>query len=203
MKLNARTIPGTLALATALGLTVVLGGCATQPEPTAAEQKTDVGELASAGDAEKGTMIATSFGKGSYSDGDSAVVSFIYDAELDDAGQASGFFRHQGSYGDGKIDLSGQVSCVSFDHPEGRAWIAGTVSANNSTTDFANNKTLPVGSIVGFVVEDASVAITGSIEFPRRLTGKEETSAQRYCEARKWPTGGLNTVTAGTLGVFP
>ena len=148
-------------------------------------------------------MVATSFGKGTYSDGDSSTVAFMYDSELNGAGQASGFFRHSGSYGNGRIELSGTVTCVGFDHPEGRAWIAGTVDKNESTVDFAGPDTLPGGAMAGFVVVDASVALNAHIQFPQPLAGNDAAAARRFCESKVWPRERLYPLSAGTLGVFP
>ncbi len=207
MQSNART-RRLYRLASAMAVAFVAGsllaGCATQsPAPDDAADAAPAEAATPTSSAESSTMVATTFGKGTYSDGDRSTVSFMYDAELDGAGRSKGFFRHQGTYGDGRIDLAGDVTCVGFDHPEGRAWVAGIVTSNDSTVDFANADTLPVNGVVGFVVEDASVALTAHIQFPQPLKGKADKAARKFCDKRAWPSDGLYLLTAGTLGVFP
>ena len=211
MKSNVRKRRVVCALAGALA-TAGLAGCATPSTPGESAAEAAPAETAMPATPAPATaaptsatdpsaMVATSFGKGTWSDGKTAWVGFMFDAELDAAGRAKGFFQHKGSYGEDRIDLGGDVTCAGFDHPEGRAWIAGVVTSNDSTAAIASPDALPVKGIVGFVVEDASVALAEHIQFPQRL--ESDKAARAFCESRVWPADGVYPLTNGTLGVFP
>lgn len=134
-------------------------------------------------------------------------LSFSFNAELV-AGGVSGQFRQFYESDDGTVDFHGEVTCVSFDPVNNRAWIGGVVTQNESTDPAARTTRHEVGDDVWFRVVDNG---EGNAP-PDRTTvfgfepgpGGIITSAE-YCARQLWTAGDVNTwvVTSGNIQVNP
>jgi hypothetical protein len=86
---------------------------------------------------------------------------------------------------------------VAVDAGEGRAWIGGVVTQNNSTHPNFTTEIHDVGRDIWFRVLDSG---EGSSEAPDRATfvgfegGGGIITSQEYCEAQIWPAGNARTV---------
>ncbi|HUF66488.1 MAG TPA: hypothetical protein VMM17_11000 [Gemmatimonadaceae bacterium] len=81
-------------------------------------------------------------------------LKFSFTATALANGKAVGQFRQVYVSGSGRVDFHGRVTCVSVDAANGRAWIGGVITKNNSTNP---NTMLPihqVGEEVWFRVLD-------------------------------------------------
>jgi hypothetical protein len=135
-------------------------------------------------------------------------AKFSFSATQNGTGEANGQFRISVDFGgtDGTADFSGTVTCVTSDPVNGRAWIAGVVTQNNSTSvDFQTAIHQP-GRDVWFRVLDSG---EGSDAADDRtsffgFTGAAgiQTSAE-YCAAQIWPDANARThpVTSGNIQV--
>lgn len=124
-----------------------------------------------------------------------------------DAG-ATGQFRQHYESGGGIVDFHGEVTCVSFDAENNRAWIGGVVTQNNSTHPAMMGAIHQPGRDVWFRVVDNGEAQGAN---PDRTTvlgfegaGGIITSAA-YCAAQIWAANDANTwaVVAGNIQVRP
>lgn len=105
-------------------------------------------------------------------------------------GSASGRFHHSLELGGELVEFHGAVTCVSFDPVNGRAWIGGIVTKNQSThPDFQTEIHVP-GKDVWFRVvdygegEDAQADRTTFVGFEGAAG---ILTSQEYCDAQIWP----------------
>jgi hypothetical protein len=134
-------------------------------------------------------------------------LSFSFNAKSVGGG-VSGQFRQFYESDDGTVDFHGEVTCVSFDPVNNRAWIGGVVTQNKSTDPAALTTRHEVGDDVWFRVVDNG---EGNAP-PDRTTvlgfepgpGGIITSAE-YCARQLWTAGDVNTwvVTSGNIQVNP
>jgi hypothetical protein len=126
--------------------------------------------------------------------GGPAQFSFTAVAHAD--GSASGEFHHSAILNGQTIDFHAEVTCMSVDLDNGRAWIGGVVTQNNSTDPDYQQDIYQPGQDIWFRVLDSG---QGSNAPADRITftgfkggGGIDTSAQ-YCAARIWPDGNART----------
>lgn len=135
-------------------------------------------------------------------------VRFDFNAVGTGNGGATGHLFQSFVFGGLLIEFRGRVTCFSVDSENGRAWIGGVVTENNSThPQFTTERTQP-GRDIWFRVLDGG---EGGQAQPDRSTisGFEGdrgiiTSAE-YCAARLWVDDNANThpVTEGNIKVRP
>ena len=124
-------------------------------------------------------------------------------------GTASGVFHQVRSNADGTIDFSGEVTCLSVDHVNHRAWIGGVIRENNSTNPAFQVDTLHApGLDVWFRVVDygegGDAANDRSTTYGFKHSAGILTSAE-YCATMPWPAGDARTfpVVSGNVQIRP
>ena len=133
-------------------------------------------------------------------------ATFNFNAVDTGNGEANGHFFQSFIFQNQLVEFRGDVTCFAVDPANGRAWIGGVVTVNNSThPNFTTPRTQP-GHDVWFRVLDAG---EGADAPPDRSTiygfaGDRGilTSAQ-YCAARLWLDNNGNTypVSSGNIQV--
>jgi hypothetical protein len=118
-------------------------------------------------------------------------------------GRASGSFHHRTEDSSGIIAFKAQVTCVAIDAANGRAWIGGVITKNESTSPAFNTGIHQPGRDIWFRVLDDGEA-NGAVDRTSFVgfEGVIPTSAS-YCEQRIWPDGNARTwpVTNGNVSV--
>lgn len=122
----------------------------------------------------------------------SATGSVHYSADLTDFGLAT-------------IEIRFDVTCLALDASQGRAWIGGVVTENNSTNEnFATNPARQPGRDVWFRVEDNAPGGSGTADRSTQLgfegSGNIITS-EEYCAARPWPAAPQHALHTGNISV--
>lgn len=133
-------------------------------------------------------------------------LRFAFNAKLHADGSASGQFRQFYESSAGTVDFHGEVTCVTFDPVNRRAWVGGVVTQNKSTDPAARTAIHQVGKDAWFRVVDGGEG-EGVPEDRTTVLGFEgaaglATSAQ-YCEAQLWFLNNRNAwpVVAGNIQV--
>lgn len=115
-------------------------------------------------------------------------------------GRANGQFRQVYVSDGGRVDFQGRVTCMAVDLANGRAWVGGVITQNNSTNPATMMDIHQPGQEVWFRVLDDGEG-NGAVDRTTVLGFKGglgiDTSAQ-YCAAMLWNPG-----EAGTLGTWP
>ena len=153
-----------------------------------------------------GVVISTSGGGKAQLPAGFSLLNFSFSANLTADGSATGQFRQFYESADGTVDFHGEVTCVSVDAVNHRAWIGGVVTQNNSTDPAARTSRHEVGDEVWFRVVD-----NGEGQSPSDRTtvfgfepgpGGIITSAE-YCARQLWTAGDANTwaVVRGNIQV--
>jgi hypothetical protein len=86
---------------------------------------------AQAADGTEGVMVSAT-GGGHFLVSGALDVAFSFSAKQKSDGSANGQFRFSVELGGLPIDFHGEVICVSVDSDNGRSWIGGVVTENNS-----------------------------------------------------------------------
>lgn len=125
-------------------------------------------------------------------------------------GSAHGMFRIDLDLGDllggGVASFRGEVTCLTVDATEGRAWIGAVVTANESTNPLYRDLPITqVGTDVWFRVLDdgEGAAAADRTTFAGFEGGAGIITSQEYCDEQPWPAGDARThpVTAGNVQV--
>ena len=139
-------------------------------------------------------------------------TQFAFNAKQFADGRASGRFHHavtltESDGNEYRIEFHGEVTCVSQDVPNNRAWIGGVVTKNNSTHPSFQGPIHQPGRDIWFRVVDygeggkaaqpdrtSFVGFEGALMIP--------TSAE-YCRLQPWGPGDARTwpVTRGNIQV--
>ncbi len=128
-------------------------------------------------------------GHGVYQIAGSIDIDFKLNAKMKVNDSAKGNFRHTLVFQGLLIDFLGDVTCLTVDAANGRAWIGGIVTENNSDHPSFTTEIHQPGKDVWFRVLDTG---TGSSE-PDRSTflGFEGAAgiitSEEYCELAIWP----------------
>lgn len=106
----------------------------------------------------------------------------------------------------GVIEFHGDVTCLSVDRANGRAWVGGVITKNRSSQPFyRGNATTQVGKDIWFRVLDDGEG-RGAVD-RTTFVGFEGNAgiitSQEYCDARIWPDDNARTnpVVAGNIQV--
>lgn len=134
-------------------------------------------------------------------------VTFAFSAVQKVDGSAHGKFRHSVVLSDQLVEFYGDVSCVSVDSENGRAWIGGIIRRNNSEhPSFTTERTQP-GRDIWFRVLDLP---EGGGDADRSTFVGFEGDADiitslEYCAVKPWPDDNLRTspVMQGNIQVRP
>lgn len=135
-------------------------------------------------------------------------VKFAFAAvQRDAAGNAVGNARHSVVLGGELIEFRTKVTCMTVDADNGRAWIGGIITHNNSThSDFIGAIHQP-GRDIWFRVVDYGEGANASQADRSTFVGFEGSAdiitSQEYCETMPWPDDDARTnpVTSGNLQV--
>ncbi|CAN5226694.1 hypothetical protein BH23GEM2_BH23GEM2_14040 [soil metagenome] len=136
-----------------------------------------------------------------------SLLSFAFNANLRGDGRATGQFRQVYESASGTVDFHGEVTCVSFDPDNNRAWIGGVVTKNNSTNPGVQGAIHQPGRDVWFRVVDYGEG--DSPDDRTTVLGFEGAAgidtSEQYCEARLWAAGDARTwaVVDGNIQVRP
>ena len=135
---------------------------------------------------------------------DAFETQFAFVAVQHGDGRASGSFHHRTEDSSGTIAFKAQVTCVAIDAANGRAWIAGVITRNESTSPAFNAEIHQPGHDIWFRVLDVEEGeeATDRTTFVGFESPAIPTSAS-YCEQRIWPDGNARTwpVTNGNVSV--
>ncbi len=153
--------------------------------------------------------VSLTVGHGNYLIADTFDVSFATLAIAGSHGFAFGRFRQSLIFQDLAVDFKGRVTCLAVDAENGRAWVGGVVTENNSEHPSFTTEIHQPGRDVWFRVLD-----TGPHNAePDRSTfmGFEGAAgiitSQEYCDAQIWPNDPpndrTNPVTSGNILVKP
>ncbi len=151
-------------------------------------------------------VVARITGGGRYLFANTFDIQFSIGAVERDDGTVSGSFHQKLDLGGQLVEIHGRVTCLTFDEANGRAWVGGVVTENNSEhPDFQVDITQP-GRDVWFRVLDTDDSGT-----PDRTTflgfegGGGIITSEEYCEAAIWPDDNARThpVTQGGITVTP
>ncbi len=183
---------------------MMLGAGEQYPAPTAPDSA--LGSTA-VNSQQAGAAVGAS-GGGRYLLSNSIDAQFAFSANQHGNGRASGQFHQTLEFQGQHVEFHGTVTCLSADAENGRAWIGGVITKNESAhPSFQAPRNQP-GRDIWFRVLDAG---EGSRAAADRTTfvGFEgdagfATSAA-YCEGQPWPPGDARTwaVTSGNIQVRP
>ena len=184
---------------------MLLGGCASTPEEAAPEDGAMAGSTESV-DKDIASMVAASFGKGTYEMDDGSRVDFAFDAYIHDDDSVGGFFEFKGNLPGGTIDLAGDVTCFTKNSPKNVAWVGATITRNDSINPGFLRASNMAGSEIWFRVRGAGGNSKETRVSAPGFSGEDGVqSASDFCKKQMWEAGDAGTfvVVQGTLGIFP
>jgi len=192
---NALASARTITLFALTGLTLGASVLLAAPNPVAQAQK---------GDGNK-DVAASATGGGHYLIAGFIDVKFSLSAKEKEDGTALGQFRQSLVFQDLGIDFHGEVTCVTVDAENGRAWIGAIITQNNSEHPFYTTERTQPGRDVWFRVLDSG---EGQSE-PDRTTflgfegDGDIITSEDYCDLAIWPDDNARTspVTQGDIQV--
>jgi hypothetical protein len=124
-----------------------------------------------------------------------SALQFQFTASANGSG-AGGRFHMEWTSASGHVNFDGDVTCVTKDEANGRAWIGGVVTRNQSTHPSFLTAIHEVGDDIWFRVVDYG---EGSGSQPDRVTvvGFEGAAgfitSAAYCAGQPWTAGDVNT----------
>ena len=125
---------------------------------------------------------------------DSIPMQFSFSAVQHKDGSASGSFHHFFDFDGFSYEFWGEVTCVTFDIEEGRAWIGGVLTKVRSDDPEVG---LAAGDDAWFRVLDSQA---GDRSTAMGFVG-DILSSEEYCELQPWPDNNERThpVTSGQI----
>lgn len=118
-------------------------------------------------------------------------------------GEAKGRFRQSLVFGGLPIEFHGEVTCLSVDPANGRMWVGGIVTKNDSVHPGFTTEIHEPGKDVWFRVLDTGKhsAEADRSTFLGFEGGGGIITSEEYCEAQIWPDGNERThpVTHGQI----
>ena len=152
-------------------------------------------------------VVASATGGGHLLIGGALDVKFSLSAVQQADGTAHGSFRHSVLFQDQLVEFHGDVTCVSVDADNHRAWIGGTIRRNNSEhADFTTERTQP-GRDIWFRVLDNEER--GDEADRSTFVGFEGDAdiitSLEYCATQPWPDDNARTspLIQGNIEVRP
>jgi hypothetical protein len=134
---------------------------------------------------------------------------FSFTAVVDGDGTAHGFFRQVRPRNGYVLDFDGEVTCVTFDAINHRAWIGGVIRQNRSTDPALQLAIHQPGRDVWFRTVDYGEGAGAPAADRLTVFGFEGsagiTTSPQYCAAQLWPAGDANTfeVLNGNIQMRP
>lgn len=181
-----------------VALTFALTGCEQADNPLDPEPRASV----------QGGVLASATGGGQYVLGNGTIpIHFSQTAIQTSAdGTATGRARHVAHFQGERIEFHTRVTCATFDRENGRAWIGGVITKNNSTHPFWRTDNNDVGDAIWWRVVDYGEG-EGDPADRSTFVGFEGNAgiitSREYCDARIWPEGDARTgpLTDGNIQV--
>jgi hypothetical protein len=131
-------------------------------------------------------------------------MTYVYNAIRHGDGRVDGHFTQYRERNGFIVDFSGEVTCLSVDPVNNRAWVGGVVTENRSTDPAFTTAIHAVGQDIWFRVVDNG---NGADALPDRSTvfgfkGAIVTSLE-YCQRQLWNPGDAGTfpTTQGQINV--
>lgn len=137
-----------------------------------------------------------------------SLLKFAFTANAHVNGSGSGQFRQFYENVSGTVDFHGEVTCVTFDVENRRAWVGGVITQNKSTHPGVQGEIHQPGRDVWFRVVDngqgAAAAADRTTVFGFEGGGGIVTS-EEYCALQLWTPDDANTWAAvsGNIQVRP
>lgn len=158
-------------------------------------------------DSNKG-VVAASTGGGHFLVSGALDVAFSFSAKHKRDGSANGQFRFTVELGGLPIDFHGEVICLTVDSANGRAWVGGVVTQNNSEHPSFTRDINEPGRDVWFRVLDSGEGKGSDMDRSTFLGfegGGGIITSEEYCDAAIWPDDNERTspVTQGNIQVRP
>lgn len=124
-----------------------------------------------------------------------------------DGSTAKGRFHHVVDFLGQKIDFKGEVTCLTIDGENGRAWVGGVVTHNMSEAEpWASGEIYEPGRDIWFRVLDSGEGnqTHGRTTFVGFEGGAGIPTSADYCELAIWPDGDARTwAVQGNVQVLP
>jgi hypothetical protein len=181
-----------------LPLTVAVAGC---QSPTSPAMKGDAGSATRPLNSE-GVQLRTT-GGGHYTIPGDIELEFGFSALVLPNGRAEGNFHHQGIAEGELIQFSAEVTCLSIDAENHRAWIGGVITENRSTHPQFTTPIHQVGHDIWFRVQDNDAVAPSTTPDVTTIVGFESPtipSSQFYCDTQPWRSNNVWPVV-GNLSV--
>jgi len=177
-------------------LLLTLAGCDEASEPLAPDY------------AVAGGVQGSATGGGFFTVGGALEVQFSMSAiQLSADGAARGRAHHSVEFEGDLVEFHTEVTCVPFDEENGRAWIGGTITQNNSNHPFWTTGNNDVGDAIWWRVVDYGEGGNAPEADRSTFVGFEGNAgiitSREYCDAQIWPEGDARTspVTEGEIQV--
>lgn len=153
-------------------------------------------------------VVASSTGGGHFLVSGSLDVTFSLSAKQKNDGSANGQFRYSVELGGLPIEFHGEVICLTVDSENGRAWIGGVVTQNNSEHPSFTGEINEPGRDVWFRVLDSGEGNASEMDRSTFLGfegGGGIITSEEYCDLAIWPADNERTspVTQGNIQVRP
>ena len=188
-----------IAASLVISFSVVLAACQTPVSPALKSA------AAAGGGSEASAGVDTrTTGGGHYTIPDNVDLEFAFSAMLLPNGRAEGNFHHRGVADGALIDFMAEVTCLSVDSVNHRAWIGGVITENRSTHPGFTTAVHQPGHDIWFRVQDNGPGGADTTPDVTTIVGFEGVipSSQAYCDTQPWRTTHVWPV-AGNLTVFP
>ncbi|MBT8131612.1 MAG: hypothetical protein KJO35_05025 [Gammaproteobacteria bacterium] len=147
----------------------------------------------------KAEVTAVSFGRG-IADGQGLKITFMHNVTRFENGTAEGEFKQSASTEAGTIDIEADVSCATFDSPENKGWIGGTVRRNGSTNPAYAGE---AGAEVWFRLLDLGAEKETAFITTTRFKNSKIKTAKDFCDQQPWSDNDLIELSDGALAIFP
>lgn len=151
-------------------------------------------------------VVASSTGGGHFLVSGALDVAFAFSAKQKQNGTANGQFRFTVELGGLPIDFHGEVICLTVDSANGRAWVGGVVTQNNSGHPSFTRDINEPGRDVWFRVLDSGEGAASDMDRSTFLGfegGGGIITSEEYCDLAIWPDDNERTspVTQGNIQV--
>ena len=156
--------------------------------------------------AANGGIVAAATGSGEYALLGTAPTAFDFGAVAHANGKAAGTLSVSTFVQGFTVAFEGQVTCVSVDAANDRAWIGGVVTSNTSDHPSYTTPRTQVGQDIWFRVVDygeGNGAPADRSTFVGFAGDAEIQTSAEYCAVQPWPADDARTwaVTSGNISV--
>lgn len=189
-----------IAATSVLSLALVAAGCQTPVAPGP-----ESGTFAGQGAQDLQDDQTRASGGGEYTIPGGIDLRFAFSALVLPNGRAEGNFRHHGVAEGELIDFKAEVTCLSVDTVNHRAWIGGVITENSSTHPQFMTPVHQVGHDIWFRVQDNGAGQADSTPDVTTIVGFETEaipSSIFYCTTQPWRTNNVWSVR-GNVTVSP